>query len=221
MRRANHSHLDHSQSRTKQAMESNEKPEQGAAPDRKEPESRAVGILLNAPNILSRLVDTAVLLTIITGILYAWGFTYFTAFIQGLGLKAYTFAFKVPADEMLLGGTNVISYFITGVPIAYWSIGLGLMAVILLVGFVQLILVPVLTKLASFVTPSLAKAGRWVGRQFLKVGVFHKLRKLLASLAPKESSIAVYERTLTRFKGSAELYIAHAIVITLLVILLV
>jgi hypothetical protein len=201
-------------------MEQNEQLSEEDA-DRKGLESHSVGILLNAPNILSRLVDTAVLLSLFTGILYIWGSTYFTAFIQALDLKTFQFAFNIPTEEVLLGGTNVISYSITGVPFAYWSVGLGLMVVIILVGIVQLILVPVLTRLAGYVTPLLSRLWQWTETRVPGFVAFGRFRKMLAGLAPKKPKVVAFERNLTRIMGSVELYIAHGVILFLMLMLLI
>lgn len=110
-------------------MEPKEKSVRMDAPAREQQEPPAVGLLLNAPGILSKLIDTAVLLSLLTGVLYAWGSVYFSAFIEGLGLERYAFAFNPPPNEILFGGAYTLSYLIPGLPAAYWSVGMGLGAV--------------------------------------------------------------------------------------------
>lgn len=199
-------------------MEQNDKQAHSTAPPiQHEPESRAVGILLNAPKILTKLIDTAVLLSVFTGILYIWGTTYYSAFIKGLGLEPYTFAFNVPPHEVLLGGANTLTYLLTGVALAYWSVGFGLMAIIVLIVLVQLILVPLLS---LFLVPRAAKLGRWIGRQFLKATPFHKLRGVGTRLAQKRPTLTEHERIVALLWSSVELYIVHAVVWSLLIVLM-
>jgi hypothetical protein len=201
-------------------MKPNEKPAEGDAPAREEPESRAVGLLLNAPSILSKLIDTAVLLSMFTGVLYAWGSIYYYAFTQGLDLEQYAFAFNPSPNEVLFAGGNTLSYLITGVPAAYWSVAVGLGAVIVLVSVIQLFLVPALMRLAIFLKPVSAKLCRWLRRRLLKFRLLRGLRKKLKKLKPRRDDLAEYERTRARLLGSVELYVAHAVILTLLVILL-
>jgi hypothetical protein len=201
-------------------MEQKENPTEGENADSKGPESGAFGILLNAPSIISRLVDTALLLSLFTGVLYIWGATYFAGFIRGLELTSYTFAFNIPANDVLLAGTNVISYYVVGLPFAYMSVGILLMVVIIAMGLVQLILVPVLARLARSLTPLLARIWTGTGARLINLKPFRWIGKMLKSLAPKKPAREAYERALAWLAGSVELYITHAIIASLLLVLI-
>lgn len=201
-------------------MEPKEKPMRRDAPAREQQETPAVGLLLNAPSILSKLIDTAVLLSLLTGVLYAWGSVYFSAFIEGLGLERYAFAFNPPPNEILFGGAYTLSYLIPGLPAAYWSVGMGLGAVITLIAIIQLFLVPLLARAALYSKPASKKLRRRLVRRLLKPKWVRRLRKWLKKFKPRREDVAEYERTHTRLVGSFELYMAHAVVLTMLVMLL-
>lgn len=209
-------------------MENKEKPAEAAGADREGANPGALGILLNAPSIVSNLVSTALLLSLVTGVVYLWGGAYYAGFIRGLGLNTYNFAFNIPANEVLLGGTAVVSYYVVGLPFAYWSVGIALMAVMIILGLVQLVLVPALARLARAVGPLLARLWGFTGARLLNLRPFRWLlnlmplrwlRKAFTRPEPKKPAEAAYERALAWLAGSIELYIAHALVSTLLLLL--
>lgn len=198
-------------------MEQNDEQAQ-STPAQNEPESRAVGILLNAPSILTRLVDTAVILSVLTGILYVWGTTYYSAFIKGLGLETYAFAFNVPPNEALFGGANALTYLLSGAALVYWSVAGGLMAIIILIAFVHLILLPLLSLTLA---PLAAKLWGWLCRRLLKIRALRKLRKVCKKFKAKIPDLTRTERTIARLWSSFELYLIHAVIWSLLVVLLI
>lgn len=200
-------------------MEHKEKPAEEESVDSKGTDPGALGILLNAPSTVSRLVGTALLLSMFTGILYLWGASYYGGFIHGLGLDNLNFAFHVPANEVLVGGTTVIFYYVAGLPLAYLSVGVLLMVVIVLAGLTELILVPTLASLARSLKPLLARLWGLTGARLFNLKPFRWLRKILMLLKPKKPAGAEYERALKWLVGSVELYIAHALVVAFLLVL--
>lgn len=200
-------------------MEDKEKHAKEESADLKGTDPGALGILLNAPTIVSRIVGTALLLSMFTGILYLWGGSYYGGFIHGLGLDNLNFAFHVPADQVLVGGTAVIFYYVVGLPFAYLSVGILLIVVIVLAGLTELILVPILVWLARSLKPLLARLWGLTGARLLNLKLFRWLRKTLMLLKPKKPAGAEYERVLKWLAGSVELYIAHALVVVFLLVL--
>jgi hypothetical protein len=180
-------------------------------------ESRALNTLLNAPNILSRLFNTALLLSVITGVLYVWGTAYYFAFIKGLGLEPLSFAFDIPPNEILLGGANPLAQLLLGVALAYWSVVAVFIVAIILVVLIRLFVFPLLSLLLA---PLAAKILHWAGVLFRKIAANPKFQKVATKLAPKMPDMKELERTVALIWSFAEIYILHALVWSLLVMLL-
>jgi len=94
--------------------------------------------LLSAPDRVIKLLETALILSIVTGILYAWGLTYYSAFSDVLGLSSYHFAFDVTPQEAVVAGSYVLVYFVGRSYYLLWSIALGLLIVIVIIALAHL-----------------------------------------------------------------------------------
>jgi hypothetical protein len=94
--------------------------------------------LLSAPDRVIKLLETALILSIVTGILYAWGLTYYSAFSEALGLSSYHFAFDVSPQEAVVAGSYVLVYFVGRSYYLLWSIAVGLLVVIVIVALAHL-----------------------------------------------------------------------------------
>lgn len=187
-------------------MKHNQQQSQKNNPVQQEQESDVFRILLNAPNMLAKLVDTAVLLTLLTGMLYDWGASYYFGFIEGVGLKKYGFAFNIPPNDILFGGANALVYVVAGAPAAYISVGLILGVIIGLIFFIQVVMVPLLARLGSWARNHLSK---------------RKALKRAAGHVSQQAKINETDLTITQLGSSIETYVAHGIILFLLLLLLI
>lgn len=173
-----------------------------------QPEWRTAGPLLDAPGRLTRLVETTLILSVVTGVLYAWGLTYYYAFSNTLGLGNYHFAFQVQSQEAVVAGAYVMMYLFGAAPVFFGSASLALMAVAAMVAA------------AHLVVGFLHWLWRWLWRQ-----IFYKLlpQERLRDPAPADETRPAApgtERAVERIARAAESYFVFALFLLLVIMIL-
>lgn len=161
--------------------------------------------LLSAPDRVIRLLETALILSIVTGILYAWGLTYYSAFSDALDLRSYHFAFDVTPQEAVVAGSYVLVYFVGRSYYLFWSIALGLVIVIVIIA------------LAHFSAGMLRKLFRGINTKI------HSRRRKRKNVSDETSESAYSPETQQAFEWigrAAKRYFVYGILVFLLMVFL-
>lgn len=190
-------------------MEQNETDNGGERPtanvaDEQTPEWHTAGPLLNAPKRLARLVETVLLLSAVTGVLYAWGLSYYHAFSEALGLGRSDFAFQVQPQEALVAGARVLVFFVNDTPALFVSVALVLVVVIAVVA------------LAHFAGILLRQGWRKKYSRLVKSRRGRRYGRRWASLEFSADT----ERALERIGRAAESYFGFGMFLLMLLVLL-
>jgi hypothetical protein len=101
--------------------------------------------------LLGKLADTAVILALFPAILYLWGINYYDGFIDGLNISIDISSFKIPPDELVLGGAQTLIQTLHSLPKVIYDVVIVLTGVALATIIVTEFVVPTII---GFVTIS-------------------------------------------------------------------